>query len=99
MYLTSTVALTIGLPLSNAVMQAVLRRVLEGRLLGLGVEVGEVFRVGCFVFLFFFFFSFSFFLFSFLESWLWFWRFARFVFISFLCASVPYPLTSSPSSP
>ncbi|KAH6623799.1 major facilitator superfamily domain-containing protein [Chaetomium tenue] len=45
MYLTSTVALTIGLPLSNAVMQAVLRRVLEGRLLGLGVGRGEVVRI------------------------------------------------------
>jgi hypothetical protein len=45
MYLTSTVALTIGLPLSNAVMQAVLRRALEGRLLGLGVGAEEVVKV------------------------------------------------------
>lgn len=45
MYLTSTVALTIGLPLSNAVMQAVLRRALKGRLLGLGVGAGEVVKV------------------------------------------------------
>ncbi|KAK3291893.1 major facilitator superfamily domain-containing protein [Chaetomium fimeti] len=45
MYLISTVALTIGLPLSNAVMQTVLRRVLRGRLLGLGVGAGEVAKI------------------------------------------------------
>lgn len=58
MYLTTTVALTIGLPLSDAVMRGVLRRVLEGRLIGLGLGVGEVRKVGLlslyfsFVFLF-----------------------------------------------
>ena len=50
MYLTSTVALTIGLPLANAVMQAVLRRALRGRLLGLGVGAGEVVMVGALAF-------------------------------------------------
>ncbi|KAH6847089.1 major facilitator superfamily domain-containing protein [Chaetomium sp. MPI-CAGE-AT-0009] len=45
MYLTSTVALTIGVPLSNAVMQAVLRRVLRGRLLALGVGGAEVVKI------------------------------------------------------
>jgi hypothetical protein len=45
MYLTSTVALTIGLPLSNAVMQSVLRRSLAGRLFALGVGREEVAKV------------------------------------------------------
>ncbi|KAK4142884.1 major facilitator superfamily domain-containing protein [Dichotomopilus funicola] len=45
MYLTTTVALTIGLPLSDTVMRGVLRRGLRGRLVGLGLggeEVGKI---------------------------------------------------------
>ncbi|KAK4038051.1 major facilitator superfamily domain-containing protein [Parachaetomium inaequale] len=45
MYLTSTVALTIGVPLSNAVMQSVLRRSLAGRLFALGVGGEEVKKI------------------------------------------------------
>lgn len=45
MYLSSTLAVTLGLPLSNAVMQAVLRRTLRGRLLGLGFELGAIAEV------------------------------------------------------
>ncbi|KAH6615459.1 major facilitator superfamily domain-containing protein [Chaetomium sp. MPI-SDFR-AT-0129] len=42
MYLTTTVALTIGLPLSDTVMRGVLKRGLRGRLVGLGLGGGEV---------------------------------------------------------
>ncbi|KAK3904695.1 major facilitator superfamily domain-containing protein [Staphylotrichum tortipilum] len=45
MYLSSTLAVTVGLPLSNAVMQTVLRRTLRERLFGLGLggeEVGKI---------------------------------------------------------
>ena len=52
MYLSSTLAVTLGLPLSNAVMQAVLRRTLRGRLLGLGFELGAIAEVGALFFLF-----------------------------------------------
>ncbi|KAK4152204.1 major facilitator superfamily domain-containing protein [Chaetomidium leptoderma] len=45
MYLSSTVAVTVGLPLSNAVMQTVLRRSLRARLAALGMGVNEVRRI------------------------------------------------------
>jgi hypothetical protein len=47
MYLSSTVALTIGLPLSNVVLHTVLRKGLGRRLpaLGLGLQDEEVQRV------------------------------------------------------
>ena len=45
MYLSSTLAVTLGLPLSNAVMQTVLRRTLRSRLLGLGFELGAIAEV------------------------------------------------------
>ncbi len=45
MYLSSTLAVTLGLPLGNAVMQTVLRRTLRARLLGLGFELGAIAEV------------------------------------------------------
>lgn len=45
MYLSSTLSLTVGLPLSNSVMQTVLRRTLRARLLDLGMGVGEISKV------------------------------------------------------
>ncbi|KAG7284035.1 hypothetical protein NEMBOFW57_010394 [Staphylotrichum longicolle] len=45
MYLSSTLSLTVGLPLSNSVMQTVLRRTLRARLLDLGMEVGEISKI------------------------------------------------------
>jgi hypothetical protein len=47
MYLSSTIAVTLGLPLSNAVMQGALRRTLRARLLGLGFGVGDITEVSC----------------------------------------------------
>ena len=54
MYLSSTLSVTVGLPLSNAVMQTVLRRTLRAKLLDLGMGVAEVAKVR-----FFFLFSLS----------------------------------------
>lgn len=45
MYLSSTVAVTIGLPLGNAVMQTGLRGSLTGRLRGMGLIGEEVSKV------------------------------------------------------
>jgi hypothetical protein len=45
MYLTSTIGLTIGVPLANAVTQTVLRRRLGKRLLVLGLKSEEVRKV------------------------------------------------------
>ncbi|KAK4246514.1 major facilitator superfamily domain-containing protein [Corynascus novoguineensis] len=45
MYLTTTVAITLGVPLSNAVLQAALRRSLAGRLLGLGFAGDEIAKI------------------------------------------------------
>lgn len=42
MYLSSTVALTVGVPISNAVTQAVVRRSLGRRLPALGLGAAEV---------------------------------------------------------
>lgn len=46
MYLSTTVWMTIGLPVSNAAMQMSLRAGLERRLLGLGLEGAEIQQVG-----------------------------------------------------
>ncbi|KAL2264168.1 hypothetical protein VTK26DRAFT_1286 [Humicola hyalothermophila] len=45
MYLSSTVAITIGLPLANAVMQTGLRAGLSGRLVRLGLGADEVSKI------------------------------------------------------
>jgi hypothetical protein len=48
MYLSSTLAVTLGLPLSGAVMQGVLRGSLRARLVALGVGGDEIGRVSPF---------------------------------------------------
>jgi hypothetical protein len=45
MYLSSTIAVTLGLELSNAVLQTFLRRSLWGRLIALGLGGDEIQRV------------------------------------------------------
>ncbi|KAL2137841.1 hypothetical protein VTI28DRAFT_8005 [Corynascus sepedonium] len=45
MYLTTTVAITLGVPLSNAVLQGALRRSLTKRLLGLGFAGDEIAKI------------------------------------------------------
>lgn len=46
MYLSTTVWITIGLPISNAAMQAALRSGLQTRLLGLGLGSKDILKVG-----------------------------------------------------
>jgi hypothetical protein len=58
MYLSTSVGVTLGLPLSGAVLQEVLRGSLRARLVALGVGGDEIKRVS------FFFLSFLFFLFG-----------------------------------
>ncbi|AEO60122.1 hypothetical protein MYCTH_2129215 [Thermothelomyces thermophilus ATCC 42464] len=45
MYLTTTIAITLGVPLSNAVMQSALRRSLWRRLIALGLDGDEIAKI------------------------------------------------------